>query len=206
MQYNTEGTFRKLHQGMFVSRLEEEIFSRVRGASLCRSLVCELVLQYYSSIPQATGKKDDTRNIKENFGYRIGLEKVKQELEEEFEKETKMVICACGSVALKVTAWTDNNLGWSFWSCARNGSNCGFIGWADDPMCPRAVRIIPGLLRSKNNVYKKLKKAKSDLAQSGFLQIHPRFDRSGDPSVFWKTGPRFTQSFRVLAIPSAFWA
>ena len=97
------------------------------------------------------------------------VESIKAEREEELEKETKMVICACGSIAVKVTAWTNNNPGRRFWSCARNGSNCGFIGWADNPMCPRAVQIIPGLLRSKNKVEEKLKKAESDLVKQKWV-------------------------------------
>ena len=39
--------------------------------------------------------------------FRLLSAKVKQELEEEFEKEMKMVICACGSIVVKVMAWTD---------------------------------------------------------------------------------------------------
>ncbi|GJY61275.1 hypothetical protein Tco_0461932 [Tanacetum coccineum] len=32
------------------------------------------------------------------------------------------------------------------------GDNCGFNGWFDPPMCPRAVVIIPGLLRNINEL------------------------------------------------------
>ncbi|GJW24785.1 hypothetical protein Tco_0038596 [Tanacetum coccineum] len=32
------------------------------------------------------------------------------------------------------------------------GDNCGFNGWFDPPMCPRAAVIIPGLLRNINEL------------------------------------------------------
>ncbi|KAL8254128.1 hypothetical protein R6Q59_032349 [Mikania micrantha] len=32
------------------------------------------------------------------------------------------------------------------------GSNCKFVGWHDPEMCQRSLEIIPGLLRSKNEL------------------------------------------------------
>lgn len=31
-------------------------------------------------------------------------------------------------------------------------SSCSFLGWVDQPMCPRLVKIIPYLLRSHNDL------------------------------------------------------
>jgi len=28
----------------------------------------------------------------------------------------------------------------------------GFVGWLDPPMCPRALHVIPGLLRGRNRI------------------------------------------------------
>ncbi|GJU94353.1 hypothetical protein Tco_1319109 [Tanacetum coccineum] len=32
------------------------------------------------------------------------------------------------------------------------GTNCGIIDWFDPPMCDRAVQIVPGLLRTMNEL------------------------------------------------------
>ena len=63
-----------------------------------------------------------------------------------------MVVCRCGSPAIKLTSWTVRNPGRQFWRCSRSGTNCGFIGWVDPPMCPRAIVGIPGLLRAMNRL------------------------------------------------------
>ena len=34
---------------------------------------------------------------------------------------------------------------------------CGFFAWLDPPMCQRALDVIPGLLRSKNQVEGRLR-------------------------------------------------
>ncbi|KAK9290541.1 hypothetical protein L1049_008711 [Liquidambar formosana] len=47
------------------------------------------------------------------------------------------------------TSWTENNLGRRFYGCPNykaNGS-CGYFKWLDPPICIRARRIIPGLLK-----------------------------------------------------------
>lgn len=36
-------------------------------------------------------------------------------------------------------------------------SNCGFIEWLDPEMCNRSMQVIPGLLRSKNNLEARMK-------------------------------------------------
>ncbi|KAM0004938.1 putative transcription factor GRF family [Helianthus debilis subsp. tardiflorus] len=61
------------------------------------------------------------------------------------------VVCACGSTTIIRTSWTATNPGRRFHCCAREGSNCGFVSWAEPPLCARATEIIPGLLRSINS-------------------------------------------------------
>ncbi|MFS7970688.1 putative transcription factor GRF family [Helianthus anomalus] len=62
-----------------------------------------------------------------------------------------MATCRCGKLAIVRTSWTDNNPGRRFYSCPSPDVSCpGFVCWVDPPMCPRAVRIIPGLLRARN--------------------------------------------------------
>ncbi|CAI9279180.1 unnamed protein product [Lactuca saligna] len=58
--------------------------------------------------------------------------------------------------AVIVTSWTDLNPGRRFWKCP---SSCGFIAWFDEPMCRRAVAVIPCLLRSKNKLQESLLQA-----------------------------------------------
>ncbi|KAF5768846.1 putative transcription factor GRF family [Helianthus annuus] len=70
-----------------------------------------------------------------------------------------MVFCNCGQDAIIVTSWTDLNPGRRFYSCPTMNPNCGrFIGCVDPPMCSRAVAIIPGLLRHRNQVDAELAK------------------------------------------------
>ncbi|KAJ0534890.1 putative transcription factor GRF family [Helianthus annuus] len=88
-----------------------------------------------------------------------------------------MVLCNCGQDAIIVTSWTDLNPGRRFCSCptmvmytitdfnslglkkfdpfvflCRIPTVEDFIGWVDPPMCSRAVAIILGLLRHRNQV------------------------------------------------------
>ncbi|KAM0046911.1 putative DNA topoisomerase transcription factor GRF family [Helianthus debilis subsp. tardiflorus] len=58
------------------------------------------------------------------------------------------VICDCGSGTILLTSWTRSNPGRRFYSCV--GGTCGFVTWADPPICARASQIIPGLLRNIN--------------------------------------------------------
>ncbi|KAJ9542113.1 hypothetical protein OSB04_028619 [Centaurea solstitialis] len=91
-----------------------------------------------------------------------------------------MVICDCGSIAIIRTSWTSTNPGRRFYccsikvSCLMNWHHmvcvCIFLGWVDGPMCPRAVQIIPGLLRSKNEVEAALK-ITANQARNGSLCV-----------------------------------
>ena len=59
-----------------------------------------------------------------------------------------MVRCPrCNAPSIIRTSWTDTNPGRRFYCCSKS---CGIIDWYDPEMCPRAVQIIPGLLRSMN--------------------------------------------------------
>ncbi|CAI9279395.1 unnamed protein product [Lactuca saligna] len=72
----------------------------------------------------------------------------------------KMPICACGNRDLAiVTSWSDLNPRRRFWSCLRNERRCGWIGWFDEPMCPRSVEVMPGLIRSMNKLQESLQQA-----------------------------------------------
>ncbi|GJY78237.1 reverse transcriptase domain, reverse transcriptase zinc-binding domain protein [Tanacetum coccineum] len=64
-----------------------------------------------------------------------------------------MVICKCGKTEKIKTSWTSRNLGRRFYRCP----NCGFIGWIDPLMCYRAVDVIPGLFKAKNELEEDLK-------------------------------------------------
>ena len=75
-------------------------------------------------------------------------------------KLQKMPICACGNRDLAiVTSWSDRNPRRRFWSCIRNERMCDWIGWFDEPMCPRSVEVIPGLIRSMNKLQESLQRA-----------------------------------------------
>ncbi|KAL8242126.1 hypothetical protein R6Q59_012428 [Mikania micrantha] len=59
-----------------------------------------------------------------------------------------MAMCNCGRIAIIRTSWTSLNPGRQFHSCPRPVGQCRrFLGWVDPPMCPRAVGVIPGLLK-----------------------------------------------------------
>ncbi|KAL8206225.1 hypothetical protein R6Q57_009776 [Mikania cordata] len=68
-----------------------------------------------------------------------------------------MAFCACGKQAIIRTSWTSKNPGRRFFSCQEQGCNTGFIGWFDPPMSDRSIDIIPGLLKSKNDLHIQLK-------------------------------------------------
>ncbi|GJZ27456.1 hypothetical protein Tco_0571709 [Tanacetum coccineum] len=61
-----------------------------------------------------------------------------------------MVRCpTCWAQYVIRTSWTSINTGRRFYYCL---GTCGIIDWYDDPMCPRSVQIIPGLLRNINTL------------------------------------------------------
>ncbi|KAL8223347.1 hypothetical protein R6Q57_018822 [Mikania cordata] len=64
-----------------------------------------------------------------------------------------MAFCACGKQAIVRSSWTSKNPGRRFFSCPEQVSLDGF----DPPMCDRSVDIIPGLLKSKNDLQIQLK-------------------------------------------------
>ncbi|GKA77915.1 zinc finger, GRF-type containing protein [Tanacetum coccineum] len=64
-----------------------------------------------------------------------------------------MVRCACGLEAVIRTSWTNRNSGRRFYGCPTLSPTCvNFLRWYDPPMCQRSVQIIPGLLRSRNEL------------------------------------------------------
>ncbi|KAL4556122.1 hypothetical protein LXL04_038765 [Taraxacum kok-saghyz] len=73
-----------------------------------------------------------------------------------------MVMCRCGSEETRTTSWSDINPGRQFWRCSRPSMSCGFVGWIDPPMCPRAVQVIPGLLRAMNMLEERERLAHED--------------------------------------------
>ncbi|GJX34062.1 zinc finger, GRF-type containing protein [Tanacetum coccineum] len=61
--------------------------------------------------------------------------------------------CACGLEAVIRTSWTNRNPGRRFYGCPTLSPTCvNFLRWYDPPMCQRSVQIIPGLLRSRNEL------------------------------------------------------
>ncbi|GKD65698.1 hypothetical protein Tco_1307806 [Tanacetum coccineum] len=60
-----------------------------------------------------------------------------------------MVVYTCGEDVVVRTSWTKRNQGKRFYACP---TFCPFLGWVDPPMCPRSMDIIPGLLRSRNQM------------------------------------------------------
>nr|GEY98525.1 RNA-directed DNA polymerase, eukaryota [Tanacetum cinerariifolium] len=65
----------------------------------------------------------------------------------------KMVDCACGLEAVIRTSWTNRNPGRRFYGCPTPSPTCvNFLWWYDPLMCQRSVQIIPGLLRSHNEI------------------------------------------------------
>ncbi|PWA88568.1 zinc finger, GRF-type [Artemisia annua] len=63
-----------------------------------------------------------------------------------------VLICDCGKQATIKTSWTNRNSGRRFYCCP----SCGFIGWTDPSMCCRAVAVIHGLLRARNELEEEL--------------------------------------------------
>ncbi|GJT26634.1 zinc finger, GRF-type containing protein [Tanacetum coccineum] len=64
-----------------------------------------------------------------------------------------MVRCACGLEAVIRTSWTNRNPGRRFYGCLTLSPTCvNFLRWYDPPMCQRSVQIVPGLLRSRNEL------------------------------------------------------
>ncbi|KAG8364577.1 hypothetical protein BUALT_Bualt18G0011800 [Buddleja alternifolia] len=63
-------------------------------------------------------------------------------------------ICDCKKRAPLGTSWTDDNLGRRFHGCENFNKigGCNFFKWADPPMCPRAMVIIPNLRRDKHRL------------------------------------------------------
>ncbi|KAK0571541.1 hypothetical protein LWI29_017747 [Acer saccharum] len=57
--------------------------------------------------------------------------------------------CFCGTKAKRCTSWTSSNPGRRFFGCSKNrgDGHCGFFRWYDPPICARAKKIVPGLLR-----------------------------------------------------------
>ncbi|GKD06639.1 zinc finger, GRF-type containing protein [Tanacetum coccineum] len=63
-----------------------------------------------------------------------------------------MVHCACGLEAVLRTSWTNRNPGRRLYGCPILSPTCvNFLRWFD-PMYQRSVQIIPGLLRSRNEL------------------------------------------------------
>ncbi|MFS8022336.1 hypothetical protein Hanom_Chr16g01438291 [Helianthus anomalus] len=60
-------------------------------------------------------------------------------------------VCAFRSTTTIRTSRSAENPRRQFHCCAREGTNYGFVSWAEPPLCVRATEIIPGLLRSINN-------------------------------------------------------
>ena len=49
--------------------------------------------------------------------------------------------------------------------------NLGFIGWVDPPMCPRAIVVIPSLLRAMNRLEIEVWKMKMLLLVSWIINL-----------------------------------
>ncbi|GJS93679.1 zinc finger, GRF-type containing protein, partial [Tanacetum coccineum] len=64
-----------------------------------------------------------------------------------------MVRCACGLEAVIRASWTNQNPGRHFYGCLTLSPTCvNFHRWYDPPMCQMSIQIIPGLLRSRNEL------------------------------------------------------
>ncbi|GJU21162.1 hypothetical protein Tco_1154504 [Tanacetum coccineum] len=64
-----------------------------------------------------------------------------------------MVRCACGLEAVIWTSWTNRNPSRRFYGCPTLSPTCvNFLRMYDPLMCQRLVQIIPGLLRSHNEL------------------------------------------------------
>ncbi|KAL8218048.1 hypothetical protein R6Q57_021421, partial [Mikania cordata] len=75
-----------------------------------------------------------------------------------------MTMCYCGRLATIRTSWTDQNPGRRFHSCPNQARS-----WLDPPMCPRAIVIILGLLRSKNKLEEELKQLKDTIGKKNTI-------------------------------------
>ncbi|GJY47235.1 hypothetical protein Tco_0436298 [Tanacetum coccineum] len=61
--------------------------------------------------------------------------------------------CACGLEDVIRTSWTNRNPSRRFYGCPTlSPTYVNFLRWYDPPMCQRSVQIIPGLLRSRNEL------------------------------------------------------
>ncbi|KAL8256364.1 hypothetical protein R6Q59_031431 [Mikania micrantha] len=102
-----------------------------------------------------------------------------------------MTMCYCGRLATVQTSWIDQNPGRRFYYCPNQlrsytfvllkhfffnnifhvqASRCqGFLGWLDPPMCPRAVVIIPGLMKSKNKLEDEIKQLKAIIGKKNTI-------------------------------------
>ncbi|KAK4417261.1 hypothetical protein Salat_2551700 [Sesamum alatum] len=78
--------------------------------------------------------------------------------------------CNCGEPVVMRTSWTSANLGRRFRGCSGyrlmklKRLYCGIFEWIDPPMCPRAMEIIPGLLKRISRSDSKLKELNKELA------------------------------------------
>ncbi|PIM99039.1 hypothetical protein CDL12_28470 [Handroanthus impetiginosus] len=64
--------------------------------------------------------------------------------------ENARVLCHCLNIVVFCTSCTEDNPGRRFQCCQNREGGCSFFRWVDDPLCPRARAIIPGLLRRLN--------------------------------------------------------
>ncbi|KAI7729247.1 hypothetical protein M8C21_026460, partial [Ambrosia artemisiifolia] len=65
--------------------------------------------------------------------------------------------------AILKTSWTNDNPGRRFYSCPLENNACRYFKWFDPPMCLRSTKIIPGLLRSKNNLEEQVTSLKDEI-------------------------------------------
>nr|GEV03655.1 hypothetical protein [Tanacetum cinerariifolium] len=64
-----------------------------------------------------------------------------------------MVRCAYGLEAMIRTPWSNQNPGHRFYGCPTFSPTCvNFLRWFDPSTCQRSIQIIPGLLRSRNEL------------------------------------------------------
>jgi len=56
-----------------------------------------------------------------------------------------------------------------FFFFLQSDNNHGFVGWVDPPMCERAVRIIPGLLRAKNLADQERNELRAEIRRKNFM-------------------------------------
>ncbi|GJY12927.1 zinc finger, GRF-type containing protein [Tanacetum coccineum] len=81
-------------------------------------------------------------------GIPISWELVKVIEQAKLDKHNKIVV-----IPMIRTSRTNRNLGRRFYGCPTLSPTCvNFLRWYDPPMCQRFVQIIPGLLRSRNDL------------------------------------------------------